>query len=199
MSVAPQKKMTEEEYLALERTAEFKSEFLAGEMYAMTGASRPHTLIVTNAVRELGNQLKGRSCEVYVADMRVRVEHTGLYTYPDIVVVCGEPRLADEHLDTLLNPTVIIEVLSPSTEAYDRGTKFAHYRELPSLREYVLVSQTHAHVERFVRQDGGPEWTLSAVRGQGGTLTLTSIGCTLPLAELYDRVDVSDAPLPLRL
>lgn len=196
MGVAPRKKLTEEEYLALERAAEFKSEFLAGEVFAMAGATFEHALIVGNAVGELRQQLKGRPCVVVPTDLRVRVEETGLYTYPDVVVVCGTPRFADEQEDTLLNPTLIIEVLSPSTEAYDRGAKFAHYRRISSLREYVLVTPTYPRVERFERQERGPDWTLSEVSGLTESVTLATIGCTLRLAELYDRVEVSAEPHP---
>jgi Uma2 family endonuclease len=129
------------EYLALERAAEHRHEYVSGRVYAMTGASREHNVIATNTSRALGNQLSGRPCETYQSDMRVKVSETGMYTYPDVVVACGTPAFEDAYVDTLLNPTVIIEVLSPSTEAYDRGEKFAHYRRLPSLREYLLIAQ----------------------------------------------------------
>src|SRR5215475_2138813 len=133
---------TPEEYLALERQARCKSGYYAGEILPMAGASRWHNLIVANIVGELSLQLKGRFCTTYPSDMRVKVSATGLYTYPDVTVICGEPRFEDNQQDTLLNPTLIVEVLSESTEAYDRGGKFAHYRKLPSLMEYVLITQT---------------------------------------------------------
>jgi Uma2 family endonuclease len=140
MSLQAKQRLTPEEYLARERQVDTKSEFYDGELFAKAGASRSHNLIVGNVTGELRAQLRGRPCEVYPADMRVKVSETGLYAYPDVVVVCGEPRFEDEHLDTLLNPTVIVDVLSPSTEAYDRGEKFAQYRKLASLREYVLIA-----------------------------------------------------------
>ena len=134
-SPAAQTQYTPEQYLELERKAPYKNEFVNGHIYAMSGASRAHNLITGNTHREVSSQLRGRPCETYVSDMRVKVNTTGLYTYPDVVVVCGEIRFDDAQKDTLLNPTVLIEVLSPSTEAYDRGEKFAHYRRLASLQE----------------------------------------------------------------
>jgi len=141
MSAEPHSRISLEDYLAAERQAETKSEYLKGEVFAMSGASRQHNLIVWNLSGALYSQLRGRGCEAYVGDVRVHIPATGLYTYPDIAVVCGEPRFEDGELDTLLNPTLLIEVLSPSTEGYDRGKKAAHYRTLDSLREYVLVSR----------------------------------------------------------
>ena len=140
MSSQIQKHYTPEEYLALERQAQYKSEYYAGEIFAMAGASRWHNLIVTNVLRELSLQLKGRPCTTYPSAMRVKISPTGLYTYPDVTVVCGAARFEDTQQDTLLNPTLIVEVLSESTEAYDRGGKFAHYRKLNSLLEYVLIT-----------------------------------------------------------
>ena len=130
MNPQTQPRLTAEDYLAIERSAEFKSEFFDGEIFAMSGASEPHNIIVTNTIIELGNQLKKRPCKLYANDMRVKVDPTGLYTYPDLVVMCGKAQFDDTHFDTLLNPTLIIEVLSDSTEAYDRGRKFEHYRKL---------------------------------------------------------------------
>ncbi|MDQ7784954.1 MAG: Uma2 family endonuclease [Desulfomonilaceae bacterium] len=187
MSLAsPQSRCSPEQYLALERQAEYKSEFVNGMIIAMAGASRSHSLIVVNLSREVSRQLLGRPCETYSSDMRVKVSNTGLYTYPDLVAVCGEVRFDDEHADTLLNPTVIVEVLSPSTEAYDRGEKFAHYRRLESLQEYVLVSQDKVRIESYVRQ--GAQWLLSEVSGLDGTVRLESIGCDLVLRDVYDKV-----------
>lgn len=177
-----------QQYLERERVTEYKSEYLGGRIFAMVGASRAHNLITTNLGRELSLRLKGRPCETYGSDMRVKVSQTGLYTYPDVVVVCGEVRFEDEHLDTLLNPTVIFEVLSPSTEAYDRGDKFTHYRRLESLVEYLLISQHRCQVERYVRQADG-QWLLSEFNDPQGKLELTSIGCQIPLAEIYERVE----------
>ncbi len=158
-----------EEYLAFERSHPERHAYLAGEMFAMGGASERHNLIVINVGRELSLQLKGRPCRTYANDMRVKVAPTGLYTYPDIVVVCGEARFDDEQRDTLLNPTVLIEVLSTSTEAYDRGEKFAHYRKLDSLAEYLLIAQDTVHIEHYVRQPDH-QWLLSEtdrLDGQG--------------------------------
>src|SRR4051812_39435033 len=157
-SAAEKVLLTAEQYLAIERKSEVKHEFYRGEMFAMAGASRAHNLIAFNFAVALGNQLADRPCEAYVGDMRVRIESTGLYTYPDIVVVCGEPKFLDGESDTLLNPTLIVEVLSPATENYDRSRKFAHYRSIPSLREYITIAQDRVWVERHVKRDG--EWSL---------------------------------------
>jgi Uma2 family endonuclease len=187
VQVQPKPSLSPEEYLAIERHAETRSEYLDGEMFAMTGGSRKHNLIVTNVVRELSLQLKKRPCEVYPNDQRVRIPETGLYTYPDIVVVCGEPRFEDESFDTLLNPVLIVEVLSHTTEAYDRGKKFESYRTIDSLAEYVLVAQNEPRVEQFLRQDGN-QWLFTAVAGLDATLSLSSIQCGLALAEIFDKV-----------
>ena len=193
MSAEPNRRVSIEDYLAAERRAEIKSEYLDGEVFAMSGASRPHNLVVWNLAGLLHGQLKARGCEAYIGDMRVHIPSAGLYTYPDITVVCGEPRFEDGEMDTLLNPTLLIEVLSPSTEGYDRGKKFAHYRTLESLREYVLVAQEEARVELFTRQEDG-HWLLSEASRLEETLLLASIGCGLRLADVYDRV--SDLPTP---
>ncbi len=179
------------DYLALERQAETKSEYLNGCIYAMTGASREHNTIVFNLARRIGNQLDRKPCRGYVNDMRVKVSPTGLYTYPDAVVVCGEPRFEDRHLDTLLNPTVIIEVLSDSTEAYDRGDKFAHYRTLESLTDYLLVAQDKPRIEHYSRQPDG-QWLYSAADGLDARAEIAAIGCVLQLTEVYDRVEFPD-------
>ena len=189
MSSQANKQLTPEEYLALERQAECKSEYYAGEIFAMAGASRWHNLIVTNVVRELSLQLKGRPCTTYPSDMRVKISPTGLYAYPDVTVVCGDARFEDTQQDTLLNPTLIVEVLSESTEAYDRGGKFAHYRKLTSLLEYVLIAQTKPHVEHYVRQPDN-RWLLAEADNLHHTLHLPSIDCHLALAEVYDKVDI---------
>jgi Uma2 family endonuclease len=188
MNGMPQPRLTAQEYLALERKAQFKSEYFNGEVWAMAGVSREHSLIVGNVGREIGNQFKGRRCEVHTSDLRVQVSETGLYTYPDLVAVCGEPEFEDEELDTLLNPTVVIEVLSESTEAYDRGAKFAHYRQLATLQEYVLIAQDRCLVEHYMRQEDG-SWVLRAYDDPQAVLELLAIGCVLPLAEIYGRVE----------
>lgn len=191
MSTALKPRLTEAEYLARERKAECKSEFYRGEMFAMAGASREHNLISLNISGEARNALKGRSCETYQSDMRVKVSPTGLYTYPDVVIVCGERQFEDDELDTLLNPTVLVEVLSEATEKYDRGAKAAQYRQLAPLREHVLVAQAEPRVERFVRQPDG-SWLLREVTKLEGALELESVGITIPLREIYRGVEFSD-------
>lgn len=184
---------TPAEYLALERSAREKSEYVNGRIYAMAGASRVHNLIAGNVFGELRARLRGRPCETYMSEMRVKVQQTGMYTYPDVVALCGEPRLEDAELDTLLNPSVIVEVLSPSTESYDRGEKFAHYRRLETLQEYVLVEQVRRRIEHFRRE--GDHWVLTEISDAGGELTLSSLGCTLALADIYDRVEFPAADI----
>jgi Uma2 family endonuclease len=192
MAPLPKPRFTPEEYLALERQAEYRSEYFNGEIFAMAGASREHNLIIANVVASLHGQLKGKPCEVYPSDMRVKVTATGLYTYPDVVVMCGEPQLEDQYGDTLLNPTLLVEVLSPSTEAYDRGEKSAHYRRLESVKEYVLITQDRYRVERYARQPDG-QWLLLEVSDPDQTLHLGSIGCDLALVDIYDRVLLTPA------
>jgi Uma2 family endonuclease len=183
--------LTPAEYLAFERAAEYKHEYVGGRVYAMTGASREHNVITINVLASLHAQLCGRPCETYPSDMRVKVSETGMYTYPDVVVACGEPAFEDASVDTLLNPTAIVEVVSPSTEAYDRGEKFAHYRRLASLREYVLVAQDRVRVEHYVRR--GEQWLLTELAGLDATLPLESLGCALALADVYERVTPTTA------
>ena len=185
---------TPKEYLALERGCAERHEYFAGEVFAMGGASERHNLIVINVTRELSLQLKGRPCRTYASDMRVKVAPTGLYTYPDIVVVCGEARFDDVQRDTLLNPTLLIEVLSQSTEAYDRGEKFEHYRKLDSLAAYLLISQDKVHVDHYVRQPD-QRWLLSETDALDQTVRLPAIDCELAVAEIYDKVDLS-TPAP---
>ena len=192
MSIIPKTRYTAEQYLSIERAAQFRSEFFHGEMFAMVGASRKHNLITVNVASELHRQFKDRKCEVYQSDMRVKVNATGLYTYPDLVATCDEPRFEDDHVDTLLNPKVIVEVLSPSTELWDRGKKFKHYRNIPSLREYVLISQDHVLIERFaINVDG--EWALRDYRTHEDILVLDSISCELRLSDVYARIDFSES------
>ena len=181
--------LTPEEYLTLERQAETKSDYWDGEMYAMAGASEAHILIVTNLVSGLGPQLRGQPCKVYSNDMRVKVQDAGFYTYPDVVVLCGKAHFEDRHTaDTLLNPTVLIEVLSPSTEGYDHGAKFEFYRGLASLSDYLLVTQKRPFVEHYVRRPDG-KWLLSDYEGLDAVTHITSIGCDLRLADVYDKVE----------
>ena len=175
-----------EEYLTLERSASSKSEFHDGQIFAMTGASRKHNLVSGNIYRELSLQLKKRPCEAYINDMRVKAAQANSYHYPDIAVVNGTPEFEDAQLDTLLNPTLLIEVLSPSTEAYDRGGKFAHYRKIDTLREYLLVVQDRPGIERYTRL--GDVWILTEAEGLEASVELESIDCVLSLREVYEKV-----------
>jgi Uma2 family endonuclease len=188
---------TPEEYLALERNAEFKSEYIDGRIVAMTGASAPHVTVVGNVSAELRSHLRGGPCRAYASDMRVQIGGGSRYVYPDVAVACGRQEFRDGVLDTLTNPSLIVEVLSPSTEAYDRGEKFEHYRMIETLREYVLVAQDKPLVERFVRH--GEFWHLATVTSLDVSLELTSVGCTIPLREIYENVEfpastVEEAP-----
>jgi Uma2 family endonuclease len=190
MSLAAEPYYSPEQYIAIEREAQTRSEYVNGGIYAKSSASREHNLITGNVSAEIRAQLRGRPCEVYISDMRVKVSSTGMYTYPDVVAVCGGPAFEDRQVDTLINPTLIVEVLSPSTEGYDRGEKFAHYRRLESLQDYVLVAQDKVRVEHFVRRDDASgQWVLTEISEPGGTLHLASIGCDLSLSDIYDRVE----------
>lgn len=171
----------------MERRREDKSEYWDGEIFCMSGASRAHNLIVTNVSRELSTQLLERPCEVYSSHMRVRIRHTARYVYPDVSVVCEEPQFEDAEVDTLLNPVLIVEVLSSSTEAFDRGKKFDSYRTIPSLQEYVLIAQDEPHVYIYARQLDH-RWLLSEASHQDRGLELASIGCQLALTEVYHKV-----------
>ncbi|MDQ3753430.1 MAG: Uma2 family endonuclease [Acidobacteriota bacterium] len=177
---------TIEEYLSFERASEIKHEYVDGQTVAMVGASRAHNLITGNVSRRLGNQLEGKPCETYSSDMRVKTTATD-YTYPDVIVVCEEPEFEDREVDTLLNPTVIVEVLSKSTEKRDRVEKFADYRGIAHLKEYILISQDKMHVEHYVRQPDN-EWRLYDVNEPGGKIRIESIDCELLLSEVYERV-----------
>ena len=192
MSTPESAVMSAAEYLEIERRSEVRHEYINGRMYAMSpGASNPHNLICTNLVVMLGSQTRNRSCFVYVADMRVKVGPTGMYTYPDIAALCGKPRFEDAEVDTLLNPSVIIEVLSKTTETYDRTEKFDHYDYIESLQEYVLVSQNRMAVDHFVRD--AASWRLSKLGDPQALLRLAPIGCEVPLAEIYHGVEFSPA------
>lgn len=185
--------ITAADYLALERQAESKSEYLNGCIYAMSGASRNHNRITINLGAMLHTQLRGKPCEPFVNDLRIKISPTSLYTYPDVTVVCDEPRFEDDQLDTLLNPKAIIEVLSESTEKYDRGDKFAHYRTLDSLTDYLLVGQNQPCVEHFQRQADG-SWRYSAAQGLEAEIDIPTIGCVLRLADVYERVTFPEWP-----
>ncbi len=192
MSAVPKPRLTPEQYLAIERKAEFKSEYYDGEMFAMAGASEPHNRVKDNLIIEIGYRLKGSGCHSYSSDMRVKVSRTGLYTYPDIVIVCGEPELEDEAFDTLLNPQVVIEVLSDSTANYDRGKKYRHYKQIAAFQEYVLVSQDEPVVQRFVRQPDG-SWNETTVEGLDGEFAFASVPVRVPLRDIYAGVAFPDA------
>jgi len=183
----PKQVWTEAEYLAFERTSDTRHEYHQGEIFEMVGASLNHNRIVMNTAGSLFAQLLQRPCEIFSNDMRLKIPTTRLYTYPDIVAVCGEPQLADDEMDILLNPVLIIEVLSPSTETYDRGKKFQDYRTISTLQEYLLIAQDAHRVERFLRQSNG-EWLLTDAIGLDATLDLPSIGCSLALADIYQKI-----------
>jgi Uma2 family endonuclease len=182
--------LTPEQYLEIERKAEFKSEYYQGQVFAMSGAQESHVLIAGNAFGELRQQLRQRPCRVYSNDMRLCVTPAGLYTYPDVTVVCGKPEFLDAEVDTLLNPTVIIEVLSKSTEAYDRGQKFKLYRPLPSLTDYLLLSSREVGAELFTHQTDG-QWVLTERDKLEDSIEFKSIDCRLSLADIYEKVDFS--------
>lgn len=186
MSVQPKPRVTAAEYLAAERLAVTKSEYYAGEVFALAGTSKEHNLIVTNLVALLVPRLRGR-CSVFASDLRVKVQASGLYTYPDVAVVCGKPEMEDGHLDTLLNPTLLIEVLSPTTEKYDRGRKAEHYRRVETLREHLLIAQDQPHVQRY-RRHGQRDWMMTEFSDFEETVELDSIECTLGLGDIYADV-----------
>jgi len=190
MSSVAEKRLTPEEYLRRERAAETKSEYYDGIVYALTGSSRRHNLIVTGLVGELKARLPHR-CEVYPSDMRVRILKPTRFFYPDVTVVCGEPRFAYDEQDVLLNPLVIFEVLSESTTAFDRGRKFLSYQSIESLQEYVLVSQDDYLVEHYRRDTD--QWVYTVERGLDAVLQLPSAECELPLREIYYRVNLESA------
>ena len=185
--------LTPEQYLEIERKAEFKSEYYQGEMFAMGGARWTHNRLVANLIASLHQQLRSGPCQTLPSDMRVQVNATGQYTYPDVIVVCGEPQFLDETRDTLLNPSLIVEVLSPSTEARDRGRKFEYYCSVESVSEYLLVSSERVRAELYTRQPEG-RWLLTAVNRMEDSLDLQSVGVHLALADLYEKVDLPAAP-----
>lgn len=194
-SIAARTYLTPEEYIAAERKATLKSEYLSGEIVAMSGASNEHNLITMNTANGLYNQVTERGCRVYASDMRVGIGAGVSYFYPDIAVTCDRPRFEDDVLDILTNPQVIVAVLSESTESYDRGEKFAHYRQLESLQEYILISQDQVRVEHYLRQD--EQWLLSEFRALADVLPLVSIGAELSLNQIYRFVELeTDDTLP---
>jgi Uma2 family endonuclease len=189
-----QRRLTESEYLELECGADFKSEFLQGEMFARAGGTLQHSLIATNLAAEFRNRLKQSRCTPFNSDLRIKVAATGLLTYPDLSVLCSPPEFVPGTNDTVLNPSLLVEVLSDSTEAYDRGTKFEHYRQIPTLREYLLVSQRAPRIEQFIRQPDA-RWLLNEAAGLEARLELPSLQITLSLAEVFARVDFVATPL----
>ena len=188
-SLPAQTLFTPEEYITQERKAFHKSEYLDGQIFAMSGASRAHSLITSNISNRLYNQLVASDCEVHSSDMRVQPSPIA-YFYPNVVVACGESRFEDDVYDTLLNPVVIVEVLSPSTAAYDRGEKFSHYRQLTSLQDYILVSQHRFCVEHYRRQD--QHWERIEFCAPEDVMSLISIGCKISLRDIYTRVAVAE-------
>jgi len=195
MSTDPNLRLTPEEYLRIERAAEWKSEYIDGEMYAMAGASPQHALIAFNLGREFGNQLLERPCVVYGIDVRLATDPQRHYTYPDVIVVRDPPQYVDTELDTLTNPTLVAEVLSESTEKYDRGGKAERYRAIPSLSEYLLVAQDRVHVELYTRRPDGA-WVLREWNDPAEEIELVSVRCRLKIAGIYSKVSFSDAAAP---
>ncbi len=188
MSAIPKTKLTPQEYLKFERKSETKHEYFEGEIFAMAGAKRSHNQIVGNLTGLVWQHLKDKDCEFYPTDMRVFIPETGLYTYPDLVVVCDEPEFQDDVFDTLLNPLLLIEVLSESTEGYDRGKKFQHYRSIESLQEYILVTQEEARIEKYVKHGDG-FWLLSEAVGLDSVIEFSSIECKIDLNEVYNKIE----------
>jgi len=186
MTAQPKKYLSLEEYFKLEETSEIKSEYYQGVAYAMAGASENHNLIAGEVFLDLGIQLRGKSCRPYPGDFRLKIEAVNVYTYPDLSVICGETQLADGRRDTFVNPTVLIEVLSESTEVYDRLKKFEFYRSISSMQEYLLIAQDRPHIERYCRH--GLNWLFTEYSSSEDEVTLESIGCTLSLASIYQRV-----------
>jgi len=195
MSKQQKARFTVAEYLSMDRDASEKHEFAFGEIYAMGGASARHVEIVGNIVSELRNHLRQRPCRVYSTDLRLCVDADNRYTYPDVVVVCSQPQFLDDRLDTLLNPDLIVEVLSESTRNYDRGDKFQQYRGIPSFREYLLVDQAKAHVERYSKQQDGT-WSLWETDSLDHVVHLESIAVMLPVSEIYLKVEFDQAADP---
>ena len=181
--------LTFDEYLAIESKAEYKSEFVNCQMYAMAGASPEHNLIVINVGSELRAQFKNRPCRVYASDLLLKIPEKENGRYPDLTVVCGQSQFYNNpHIDALLNPTLVVEILSPSTENYDRGVKTEEYRSIPSLKEYLLIAQDRCHVEHYVRQSDN-QWLLSEFKSLQAVIRLPSINCDLSLIEVYANVE----------
>jgi len=191
MALPQQTHWTESEYLAFERESAFKHEFLNGEIVAMAGASRYHNLIVSYTIGALTAKLRGTRCRVYPSDMRVHMPASGDYAYPDMSIVCGEDKFRDDQFDTLTNPIIIIEVLSPNTEPNDRGIKFQKYRQIETLQTYVLIAQDQPRIEWFTRQPSG-QWLLTEAVGLEAKVDLAAANCELALAEVYAEVNFEE-------
>ncbi|HEY3418738.1 MAG TPA: Uma2 family endonuclease [Armatimonadota bacterium] len=187
MSALPEQYLSLEDYFKLDETGDCKHEYLQGAIFDMHGASENHNLIAMAVGINLGVQLRGKPCRPYPGDFRLKIEAMSLYTYPDLSVICGDTQLADGRRDTFLNPTVLVEVLSDSTEAYDRGKKAEYYRTIPSLREYLFIAQDRPHVERYRRQ--GNDWLFTEYSTLADEVALDSIGCTLSVAAIYEQVE----------
>jgi Uma2 family endonuclease len=187
MASLPDYYLSPEEYLAAERRAEFKSEYVEGVVYAMSGASVPHNLIVANLIITLGSQLRGGPCRVFPSDLKVHVPFGRNYFYPDVSIVCGEIEFFDEQRDVIQNPIVIIEVLSESTAAFDRGKKFQSYQQIESLKEYLLVSQDEQVVEHYLRRDDG-HWLYTKIGRHDESIELPNISCRLSVRDIYNNV-----------
>jgi Uma2 family endonuclease len=184
---AVEKSYTDEEYLAFERESEEKHELVDGEIVAMAGASRRHNLISGNVFAEIRFQLKGKNCETYASDMRVRMQK-GSYSYPDVVVVCGEPKFADEEFDVLLNPTVVIEVLSKSTRFRDKTEKLETFLKMESVRECLLIEQDTPHIEHYIKQTP-KQWLVKIYEEFDETVVLESVDCKIFLADIYSQIE----------
>jgi Uma2 family endonuclease len=188
MTAHPERRISAEEYLAIEEASENRNELVGGVIVAMSGNRYPHVVIVDNLILELNGRLRGKPCRVRSTDLKVKVELTDSYFYPDLVGICGKPIFEAPSEVTLLNPTILIEVLSPSTEAFDRGKKFLHYQQIPTLKEYVLISQVEARVEFYARGES-QAWTYKMVSGLEAIARFDSIDCAVPLAEIYQEVE----------
>ena len=199
MIAMPKRRFSEAEYLLIERAAEYKSEFCDGEIYSMAGATRTHVLIAGNIGTLLYAQFRDRRCEAYMSDMRVKAADSAMYTYPDVVAVCGEPRFLDSRNDTLTNPQLVVEVMSPSTEDHDRGAKVRRYRQIESLTDYLLVSQDCPLIEHGTR-DGLRQhvWTLREYSSLSDQIEIESLEVRLPLADVYAKVDFAEHETPPR-
>jgi Uma2 family endonuclease len=189
MSFQPKHRYSVDDYLALDRAADYRSEYVAGEVFAMGGASSRHVLIATNTAGELRNRLRNTNCQVYSSDLRIQADRGNAFHYPDVAVVCGRPEYRDPQNDTVTNPLLIVEVLSRSTRNYDRGDKFASYRRLASLREYILIAQEPCHIEHYVRMGGGI-WEFSEMDDCRGSLVIPTLEIAIPLEEIYAKVEL---------